>query len=147
MILPDVNVLVYAFRKDAADHAAYRRWLQDAVDGAAAFGLSDLVLSGFLRVVTHPRVFAKPSSLTRALEFTKRLASAPNRVRLEPGARHWEIFVSLCREAGARGKLVPDAFLAALAIETGAEWITTDRDYARFPGLRWRHPLIDRRAS
>lgn len=141
MILPDVNVLVYAFRKDAADHAAYRRWLQDVLDGDAAFGLSDLVLSGFLRVVTHPRVFAKPSGLARALDFTQLLASAPNRVRLEPGPRHWEIFVSLCREASARGNLVPDAFLAALAIEAGAEWITTDRDYARFPGLRWRHPL------
>ena len=147
MILPDVNVLVYAFRKDAADHAAYRKWLQDVLDGDAAFGLSDLVLSGFLRVVTHPRVFARPSRLVRALEFTKLLTSAPNRVRLEPGARHWEIFVALCREASARGNLVPDAFLAALAIEAGAEWITTDRDYARFPGLRWRHPLVDRRAS
>lgn len=60
---------------------------------------------------------------------------------MSPGERHWEIFTRLCRSARARGNLVPDAYLAALAIESGTEWITTDRDYARFPGLRWRHPL------
>ena len=67
--------------------------------------------------------------------------SAPNRVEVVPGERHWAIFSRLCREAGARGNLIPDAWFAALAIESGCEWITTDRDYARFPGLRWRHPL------
>ena len=64
-----------------------------------------------------------------------------NAVTLAPGERHWDIFQRLCREANAKGNLIPDAYLAALAIESGAEWITTDRDYARFPGLRWRHPL------
>lgn len=146
MILPDVNVLVYAHRKDALDHLAYKAWLQNVVDGDTAFGLSDVVLSGFLRVVTHPKVFVKPTPLARALEFIEVLTSAPNRVRLEPGPRHWDIFVRLCREASARGNLVPDAFLAALAIESGAEWVTTDRDFARFEGLRWRHPLVERRA-
>ena len=147
MILPDVNVLVYAHRKDAVEHDAYRAWLEDVVNGEMAFGLSDLVLSGFLRVVTHPRVFVKPTPLARAVEFVDAFAGAPNRVRLEPGERHWGIFVRLCRESKVRGNLVPDAYLAALAIESGAEWITTDRDFARFQGLMWRHPLEDRRSS
>ena len=111
------------------------------INGPLPVGLSDLVLSGFLRVVTHPRVFANPTPMERALEFAEALRSAPNRVRVEPGERHWEIFTRLCRDAGVRGNLVPDTWFAALAIESGSEWITTDRDYARFPGLRWCHPL------
>ena len=99
------------------------------------------MLSGFLRVVTHPRVFANPTPMERALEFAEALRSAPNRVQVEPGERHWAIFTRLCRDAGVRGNRVPDTWFAALAIESGSEWITTDRDYARFPGLRWRHPL------
>ncbi len=141
MILPDVNVLVYAHRKDTPHHGEYERWLLEVVNGNEAFGLADQVLSGFIRVVTHPGVFRDPSPLETALEFSERLHDAPNRVEVIPGARHWEIFCRLCREAGVRGNLVPDAWFAALAIESGSEWITTDRDYARFPGLRWRHPL------
>jgi toxin-antitoxin system PIN domain toxin len=141
MLLPDVNVLVYAHRRDAVDHARYRDWLEGVINGPEAFGLSDQVLSGCLRVLTHPRVFVQPSTLDDALAFSDALRSAPNRVRIEPGERHWEIFQTLCREANARGNLIPDAWFAALAIESGSEWITTDGDYARFPGLRWRHPL------
>jgi toxin-antitoxin system PIN domain toxin len=100
-----------------------------------------LCLSGFLRVVTHPKVFAQPSRLDYALTFVDQIRSGPAYVELQPGSRHFSLFVDLCRKAGARGNLVPDAFLAALAIEAGAEWITTDKDYARFSGLRWRHPL------
>lgn len=141
MLLPDVNVLVQAHREDAADHPRFRGWLEERVNGPEAFGLSDLVLSGFVRVVTHPRVFVDPTPLPVALDFAGSLRGAPNCVRVEPGERHWEIFVRLCEEANARGNLVPDAWLAALAIESGSEWVTTDRDYARFPGLRWRHRL------
>lgn len=136
-----MNVLVYAHREDAGEHERFRAWLEGVVNGPEAFGLSDLVLSGFLRVVTHPRVFSTPTPLDRALAFTEVLRGAPSRVAIETGARHWDIFTRLCGDAGARGNLVPDAWLAALAIESGSEWITTDRDYARFPGLRWRHPL------
>ena len=141
MILPDVNVLVYAHRKDAQDHRAYRDWLEAAVNGDSAFGLSDLVVSGFLRVVTHPRIFVAPSSLAGAMQFAEQLRSQPNRVAITPGPEHWRIFRRLCDVAGAKGNLIPDAFLAAMAIEHGCEWITTDGDFARFPGLRWRHPL------
>ena len=141
MILPDVNVLVYAHREDAPGHRAYREWLENVIHGDSAFGLSDLVVSGFLRVVTHPRIFAPPSPLGDAMEFAESLRGRPNGVAVTPGPDHWRIFRRLCEESGAKGNLVPDAFLAALAIERGCEWITTDGDFARFPGLRWRHPL------
>ena len=143
MILVDVNVLVYAHREDSTDHERYREWLETAIGSDAAYGLSDLILNGFVRVVTHPRVFAAPSSLEDAMTFCGQLRERPNRVTIAPGAGHWPIFERLCREAGAKGNLVPDAFLAAMAIEHGCEWITTDRDFARFDGLRWAHPLRD----
>jgi uncharacterized protein len=141
MVLPDVNVLVYAHRKDAPNHSSYRRWLEACVGSDQAYGMADLVLAGFLRVVTHPKVFTPPSPLESALRFALELRSQTNCVAVAPGSRHWDIFVRLCGVAGVKGNLIPDAYLAALAIESGSEWITTDRDYSRFPGLRWRHPL------
>ena len=141
MRLIDVNVRVYAFRRDAPDHKAYADWLDQVINGREAFGLSDLVLSGFLRVVTHPRVFSPPTPLAPALAFAQAVRSAPQAVPIAPGQRHWEIFTQVCRKAGAKGNLIPDAWLAALAIESGSELVTTDRDFARFPGLRWSHPL------
>ena len=103
--------------------------------------MSDLVLSGFVRVVTHPRIFADPTPLDLALAFAGEVRDRPNCVSVAPGKRHWSIFAELCIASGAKGNLVADAWLAAVAIESGSEWITTDRDYSRFPGLRWRHPL------
>ena len=141
MQLVDVNVLVYAHRKDSQDHDRYRAWLETWMDSDSAFGVSDLVLSGFVRVVTHPRVFKRPTPTDLALEFATAIRSRPNCVPIAPSSRHWEIFVRLCGDVTARGNLVPDAYLAALAIESGSEWISTDRDYSRFPRLNWRHPL------
>jgi uncharacterized protein len=99
------------------------------------------VLSGFIRIVTHPRVFVDPTPPGDAIAFCEALRSQPNATILAPGPRHWRIFTRLCAEVGARGNLVPDAYLAALAIETGSEWITTDRGFRRFDGVRLRHPL------
>ena len=141
MVLPDVNVLVYAHRTDSTHHAGCRAWVEGVINGDEAYGLAELVLSGFVRVVTHPKIFNKPSPLVDALALTAQLRNRPNCVLLAPGARHWEIFGRLCIEAKAKGNLVPDAYLAAIAIEMGCEWITTDRDFSRFNGLRWRHPL------
>lgn len=143
MILFDVNVIVCAHREEAADHSSYRGWLEGVLNSEAAYGVSDLVLSGFLRVVTNRRIFEVPTPLDQAIGFCDAVRGQPNSIRVSPGERHWEIFAQLCRTSGAKGGLVPDAYLAALAIESGAEWITTDRDYARFPGLRWRHPLAE----
>ncbi len=141
MRLVDVNVLIYAFREDAPGHADHRDWLNALVSSDEAYGVSDHVLSGFLRVATHPRVFHPTTPLARAIAFADAYRDRPNAVPIAPGARHWHLFTTLCRKAGARGNLVPDAWLAALAIERGCELVTTDRDFARFPGLRWRHPL------
>jgi len=141
MVLIDVNVLVYAHREDAPDHDTYFRWLEALVNSDQLYGITELVLSGFIRVVTHPKIFNPPSSLDQALVFANELREQPNSVIVTPGPRHWEIFCRLCREVGAKGNLVPDAYLAAFAIESGSEWITTDRDYRRFPNLRYRHPL------
>jgi hypothetical protein len=141
MRLVDVNVLVYAFRTDAPGHAAHRAFVQSLIGSDEAYAASDHVLAGFLRVVTHPKVFHPPTPLPPALAFVRAFRERANAVLLAPGARHWGIFTSLCQEAAARGNLVPDAWLAALAIEAGCELVTTDRDFARFPGLRWRHPL------
>jgi toxin-antitoxin system PIN domain toxin len=141
VLLFDVNVLVYAHREDADNHAAYREWLEGVINADAAYAVSELVLSGFIRIVTHPKVFIAPSSLGDALLFAEQLRDQPNCVVLQPGPRHWDIFRRLCMDSGVRGDLVPDAYLAALAIESGSEWITTDRDFSRFKGLRWRTPL------
>jgi uncharacterized protein len=141
VILPDVNVLIYAFREDAERHAEFRDWLRARVQAHEAFALSELVLSGMVRVLTHPKIFDPPTPPHRAIEYGDILRAQPNCVLVQPGPRHWEIFRELVSAAGARGNLVPDAYLAALAIEHGCEWVTTDRDFARFPGLRWRHPL------
>ena len=141
MILMDVNVLVYAHREESVNHAAYRQWLDELINGDEAYGLSDMVLSGFVRIVTHPRIYKPPSPISAALDFAEEVRSPANCVPISPGARHWDIFSHLVRSVEARGNLVPDAFFAALAIESGSEWITTDRDFSRFPGLRWRHPL------
>ena len=141
MYLIDVNVLVYAHRQESKDHEAYLEWLEGVIDSDQAYGVSEHVLAGFLRVVTHPSVFDPPSSLDDALQFAVKVREQPNAVRVTPGPRHWDIFTQLCRETRAKGNLMPDAFLAALAIESGSEWVTTDRDFGRFSGLRWSHPL------
>lgn len=141
MVLIDVNVMVYAHRPESPRHREFRRWFEGQMESDEPFGVSDLVMSGFLRIVTHPRIFDVPSSLEEALHVVAKVRAQRNCVWIRPGARHWEIFVQLCRSAGVKGNLVTDAFLAALAIESGSEWITADRDYSRFPGLRWRHPL------
>lgn len=134
-------MLLYAHAEGAARHVEYRDWLHEMVQSEAAYAVSELVLSGFLRVATNPRAFDPPMPLERALAAAEAIRTRPNCVIVGPGPRHWDIFVRLCRAGGAKGNIVADAYLAALAIESGSEWITTDRDYARFPGLRWRHPL------
>lgn len=140
MILPDVNVLVHAFRRDASDHATCRRFLDRVANGESRYAMSPQVLGAVVRVTTHPKVFKQPSALAEVLRFGELLLGQPHCVVVQPAEGHWEIFTRLCREADARGNLVPDAWFAAMAIEAGCEWITLDRDYSRFPGLRWRVP-------
>ncbi len=140
MILPEVNVLVHAFRSDSPDHELCRTWLDSVVNREARYGMAPQVLSGVVRVTTHPKVFVQPSSLDEVLRFCNILLGQPHCVVVQLGERHWEIFTRICTEADARGNLVPDAWFAALAIESGCQWITLDRDYARFSQLRWSVP-------
>ena len=141
MDLPDVNVLVYAFRSDLEHHAACRAWLTGASNGEAQFGLSPLALSALVRITTNRRTFRQPSSLEETFEFCRQLMELPNCQLVEPGERHWAIFRRLCQEASITSPDVTDAWFAALAIEHGCEWITFDRDFARFAGLRRRTPV------
>ncbi len=143
MILPDVNVLIYAFRKDTAHHAICRRWLADVVEGDARFGVSPATLAAAVRIVTNPRAFKMPSAVEEAFGFCDDLLGQPHCDLVAPGERHWDIFRRLCVDTDTRGARVTDAWLAALAIEWGCEWITMDRDFARFPGLRWRVPAAE----
>jgi toxin-antitoxin system PIN domain toxin len=140
VILPDVNILLYAFRKDTPQHKRIHPWLTSIVVADAPFGVSRLALSAFVRIATNRRIYLEPSSLDECFAFCETLAAQPNCRVIEPGERHWSIFERLCRETDTVGALVTDAWFAALAIEQGCEWVTLDRDYARFPGLKWRTP-------
>lgn len=141
MILPDANVLLYAFRAGAQDHRAYKKWLEDVVNGEMAYGMSPQVLASVIRIATHPRIFTQPSRLADAVTFATLLLEQPHCQIIQPGQRHWGIYRGLCESARATGNLTQDAWFAAIAIESGCEWITTDRDFSRFEGLRWRAPF------
>jgi hypothetical protein len=138
--LADVNVLIYAFRRDSSQHAECKAWLDKSVAGEARFGVSPLALSAVVRVTTNPRAYRQPSSIGDALGFCDDLLSQPHCEIVQPGDRHWDIFARLCTESGIAGPKVTDAWFAALAIERGCTWITYDRDFAKFPGLDWRRP-------
>ncbi len=142
MLLPDVNVLVYAHREDSSeDHLRYARWLTELATAREPFALSVLALTSLVRIVTNPRIFKRPSTLDEAFAFTDELVKRPTARVVAPGPDHLPIFERLCREAGATGKLVADAHHAAVAIEHGCTMVTNDSDFDRFPGLRWRHPF------
>lgn len=139
MRLPDVNVLIYAHREDAPEHARYAAWLRELVEADEPFAVAEIVLAGFLRIVTNPRIFDPPTPMATAIPFCQKLVEWPRAVLVAPTRRHWDLFAELCTTV--QGPLVSDAYLAALAIEHGCELITTDSDFARFKGLRWSHPL------
>ena len=146
MLLPDVNVLIYAHVEDSTpDHANYAAWITRLASGSEPFALSVLVLSGFIRIVTNPRVFDPPSTLDRSFAFVSSLVKRPTARIVGPGPDHLDIFERLCRETGATGKLAADAQHAAVAMEHGCTIVSTDSDFSRFPGLRWQHPLAPRR--
>jgi len=138
MVLPDVNVLICAFRRDVPQHAVCRVWLAAAVSSDARFGLSPMVLSAVIRITTNPRAFRRPNAIEEAFGSCQDLLGQPHCQAVEPGERHWDIFRRLCTHTDTRGSRVTDVWFAALAIKWGCEWITLNRDYARFPGLKWQ---------
>lgn len=141
MILPDVNVVIQAYKVDAVNHAGCRQWLESVVADDAVFGMSPQVLSSAARILTNRRAWPRPHSISDVLDFCNKLLEQPNCHIVLPGPRHWQIFCDLCVQAGATGDFVAHAWYAALAIEHGCEWITLDRDFARFERLRWRTPF------
>ena len=141
MILVDSNLLLYAFDAGAKRHAESRSWLEDVLNGTQQVGFAWVALLAFIRIGTNPRALGQPLSLEEATSIVSSLLERPNAILLHPGERHWALLRPLLIQAQARGDLVADAHLAALAIEHGATVCTMDRDFARFPGLRWRNPL------
>jgi uncharacterized protein len=144
VILPDVNVLIYAFRADSERHTVCKSWLDEVVLGEAAFGMSPQALGAVARIVTNPRIFVQPSAPEEVFAYCDNLLGQAHCEVVTPGTRHWAIFKRLCVEGRVRGPLVADAWFAALAIERGCTWITCDRGYARFPGLDWQPPKHDK---
>lgn len=144
MILPDVNVLVYAHRQDASRHERYRSWLSGVVDGADELALVDAVLTGFVRVVTHPRIFAEPATTGEALAFVEALRGAARARTVTANDATWTRFADLARvDEQLRGNLVPDAFIAAMAGSHGCRVATADRGFARYDGTDWFDPGAD----
>ena len=141
MILVDANLLLYAYDTGAAEHEASRAWLEATLSGSALVRFSWLTVWAFLRIMTSSRVFERPLSMAEAELHVSSWLAQPSAGILEPGERHWEILRQLCRDGQAAGPLIMDAALAAIAIEHGATLCTTDRDFARFPGLTWTNPL------
>ena len=141
MLIADVNIYLQAHRDDEAFTGAIRPWLLRQLDGDEPFGVSPLVLSAFVRIVTNHRVYSDPTPREDALAFCADVRSAQAALDVMPGERHWSIFAELVRRTRARANIVPDAYLAALAIENGATFVTLDRGFARFPGLRLLDPL------
>jgi toxin-antitoxin system PIN domain toxin len=137
VLLPDVNVLLAGFRTDHIHHRQARSFLDDARSQTVTLAISDVALSSLVRLATNPRVFVQPDTVDAVLDYVDALLDPPVQV-VTAGAGQWPRFAGLCRELNLRGNLVPDAYLAALALEQRAELVTFDRGFGRYPRLRWR---------
>lgn len=144
MILVDANLLLYAYHSRSPKHAESRRWFESALSGAELVRFAWVTLWAFLRISTHSRVFEHPLSVVDARAAIASWFDQPVVGVLDPGERHWSILQDLIDQGQAVGPLVMDAALAAIAIEHGATLCTTDRDFSRFPGLKWTDPLEQR---
>lgn len=140
MILLDVNVLLAAHRDDHPHHAVVREWFDGLVDGDEPFTVPDVVWASFVRIATSRRIFAVPTPLGDAFAFVRAVRDQPHHMAVVPGERHLELFEALCAEADATGDLATNAYVAAVALEHGCAVASFDRDFARFPSLRWIHP-------
>ena len=141
MILVDANLLIYAYNPQATQHAAAKRWLETVGAGPAPLRIAWVTVLAFVRIMTSPQVFRRPLTPAEAVTVVDDWLSAPTVALLEPEERHWEVLRQMLVEGQAIGPLVTDAHLAALAVEHGATLATTDRDFARFPGLNTINPL------
>lgn len=141
MIVPDVNVLVYAFVEAADDHDRYHRWLTDVVSGSDELGLIDSVLVGFVRIVTNPRIISPAVSAPMALNFVDELRGAARVRMLDSSPAVWDqLSAFVAGDRGLTANLIPDAYIAAHALAHGGRVATSDRGFSRYPGLRWFDP-------
>jgi uncharacterized protein len=141
VILVDANLLVYAHAVDMPQHGAARQWLDERLSGTARVGLPWPSLTAFMRLITNPRVFPRPASAADAFAVVRAWLGAPAAWVPQPTDRHADVLGTLLAP-DVRGDLIPDAHLAALAIEHGLLLASCDGDFGRFPGLRWENPLI-----
>jgi uncharacterized protein len=139
--LPDVNLLVYAVDEGSTRHESARAWVEERLSGTETFAFTWAVLLAFIRLTTSPRVFRSPLSTSQALDLVDGWLAQPCVTVVHPTSRHAPVLRDLLEPLGTAGNLTTDAHLAALAIEHGAELCSTDRDFSRFPGLRWANPL------
>lgn len=146
MILVDANLLVYAHVTSLSQHRAARDWFDSCLNGPTPVGLPWPTLLSFVRMVSNPRIFEHPQSIPDAWTQVEEWLGCPVAWIPQPTERHREVLGSLLSDTLARSNLVPDAHLAALAIEHGLTLCSTDRDFARFPGLRWDDPLQGRQS-
>lgn len=142
MKLLDVNVVLAAHREDHPDHATARPWFDGLLASGDQFGVPLTVWWSFLRLSSHPRVFKLPTPLSDAFAFISAVQAQPGHTPVEAGEAHLDCLRTACTDGEASADLVPDAVLAALATEHGAEMISFDRDFARFPRLRWSKPEL-----
>ncbi len=141
MKLTDVNLLLYAHDATAPRHRAAKRWLEEQLSGTETFAFAWAVLLAFLRLSTNARVFEHPLEPAEAFEIIEGWLAQPVATIVHPTERHHAVLRDLLQPFGTAGNLTTDAHLAALAIEHGAELCSSDSDFSRFPGLRWRDPL------
>ena len=143
MIIPDINLLIYAYNRDARHHDAAREWWEGLLSSDERVGLPWAAGLGFIRLMTHPTVLVTPLDPATAIRHVRHWLERPNVVVLEPGPRHLDVLENLLGRVGVGGNLITDAHLASLAIEHQAELHSNDTDFARFSGLRWQNPLAE----
>ena len=141
MIIPDITLLVYAHNDQAPAHAAARKWWESLMNGTTPVGMPWLCLSGYVRLMTHPRVLVRPMEVEDAVGHVRQWLARPVVRVIHPGSRFADLFFGFLGELGSAGNLTTDAQLAALAVENQADLHSCDTDFARFPGLRWLNPL------
>ena len=141
MIVVDANLLIYSYDTESSDHKKSRAWVEKIFSGAELVGLSWQTVSAFLRVITNRRLPGSRLALEQAVQIVAEWLAQPNVRILVPGDDHWSALRRMIVEGAASGPLITDAQLAALTVEYGGVLYTVDRDFARFPGLRWVNPL------
>lgn len=141
MIVPDVNLIVHAYNAGSPLHAGARAWWEESLSEPSPVGIAWAVALGFVRIATHPRILTNPLPVSTACAHVESWLAQPQVSLLHPGERHAATLFELLRRLGTAGNLTTDAHLAALAIEHQAELCSTDADFTRFAGLKWRNPL------